>query len=128
MAIFKCKMCSHYDGEWCSKERLIKTRRNPCESCKECRIKLNEKLSFCPYQTVLPDWLVWVLSRLGFSIAAILAAFMSFFALYFTIWAVKSILVWSAHIAIYELGTAILCLFLTILCKSLASWLHKNYF
>ena len=128
MAIFKCKMCSHYDGEWCHENKIMKCRRNPCESCRECRIKLNEKTSFCPYKTVLPDWLVWVLARLGYSIAVIMTAFTAFFALYFTGGAISSMLTWSTPMVSYYLGSAIISMFLTILCKSCATWLHDEYF
>lgn len=128
MAIFKCKMCDHYGGEWCKKDKIIKTKRNPCDSCKEFRIKLTKKLSFCPYQTVLPDWLVWVLARMGFSIAVIMTAFMLFFAGFFTVAAIASLLEWSTHMAIYALGSAIICMFLTILCKSGAAFLYREYF
>ena len=128
MAIFKCKKCDHYDGEWCLKEKIIKTRRNPCDSCKECRIKLTNKLSFCPYQTILPDWLVWVLSRLGLSIAAIMTVFLGFFAIFFTFKAIDSMLVWSTPMATYALGSAIICCFLTMLCYSCADRLLNKYF
>lgn len=128
MAIFKCKMCDHYDGEWCGKDKIFKTMRDPCYSCKECRIKLTDKLSFCPYKTVLPDWVVWVLSRLGFSIAGVMFVFMGIFAIRFTFFAIDAILVWSAPIAVYDLGSAIICLFITILCKSIAAWLYDQYF
>lgn len=128
MAIFKCKMCSNYDGEWCGKDKILKTKRDPCYSCRECRIKLTDKMSFCPYKTVLPDWLVWVLTRMGFSIAIIMMVFMLFFTGFFTVAAISSLLEWSTPMATYALGSAIVCMFLTILCKSCAVWLHDNYF
>lgn len=128
MAIFKCKMCSHYDGEWCHKEKIIKTRRSPCDSCRECRIKINEKMSFYPYAQFLPDWLVWLLARLAFSIVTIMTFFVAFFAVYFTGAAISSMLTWSTPLVKYDLGSATICLFLTMLGKSCATWLHNKYF
>lgn len=128
MAIFKCKKCVHYDGEWCCENKIMKTKRNPCYSCKECRIKITNKLSFCPYKTLLPDWLVWVLSRVAFSISVIMMTFMGFFTVYFIYAAISSMLIWSAPMATYELGSAIICMFLTMLCYSCAVSLHTKYF
>lgn len=85
------------------------------------------KLKFI-YKTILPDWLVWLLARLGFSITAIMMVFFGFFALYFTGGAIHSILEWSTPLVSYYLGSAIVCMFLTTLCKSSAAWLHDKYF
>lgn len=128
MAIFKCKMCSHYDGEWCRRDKLIKTRRSPCESCPECRIKLNEKMSFCPYKLTLPYWLGWLLARLGFSIAVIMTAFLLLNTAFFVIGAFATLLEGDILMTIHAIVTATVCLFLIMLCKRFATWLHDEYF
>jgi hypothetical protein len=120
-------MCSHYDGEWCLRERLIKTRRRPCDSCQECRIKINEKLSFCPYKTVLPDWLVWILARIGFAISLVMTLFMMFVTGFFIAAAIASMLDWEIPMALHALAVAMGCMFLTILCKSCVAYLHGKY-
>lgn len=128
MAIFKCKMCSHYDGEWCGANKYIKEKCKPSESCPMCRIKLTEKVSFCPYQMEWPDWLVWVLARIGFAISLVMTIFMLFVTGFFITAAVASMLDWEIPMALHAMAIAIGCMFLTILCKSAAASLHDKYF
>ena len=70
----------------------------------------------------------WMLVRLAFSIAVIMTVFMLFFTGFFTVAAIASMLEWSTPMAVYALGSAIICMFLTMLCKSCAAWLHGEYF
>lgn len=127
MAIFKCKMCSHYDGEWCYKTRFIKTQRKPCESCSECKIKLTDKIAICPYKQILPDWLVWVMARLAFCISVLCLAMLAIYAAMSFVAAITFLMEKDIRMMIYAMMIAAGCLFLVTLLQSLCGWIYRKF-
>lgn len=128
MAIFKCKMCSCYDGEWCHEGNFIKCRRNPCDTCRECKIKITEKMSICPYKLELPDWLVWVLSRIGLSIFATIMILLLFLSGGCFVVALDTLLDCNFRMMIKALAFTSANLFLFMIAKSLCFWIYERFF
>ena len=80
------------------------------------------------YRTNKMKMPIWLLSRLAFSVVVIMAAFLAFVSAFFTIGAFASLLEWELPMTIIGLAIASGCMFLTMLFKGCASWIHNKYF
>ena len=127
MAIFKCKMCSHYDGEWCHECAYIKTLRKPCDTCRECKIKITEELSIYPYKLELPDWMVYLLIRIGMGISLFLAVLCGLCSAFFLIGAIALLLEGEIRMLIAAILSGIGLAILGFLCKDAFEFLHDQF-